>query len=234
MTSLKQAFATTCIIISCLTNSLPIQAQTSQPDSTGSGRPPERDGGGDRRNCQVLTKAVNQHLEALVPNDDKAQTTNNKPTFLFYVPYLSTTTSPLTARFSLQDDDSIYNIINPMKVTLPTTPGIIPVQLPTALEKGKVYHWLFTVSCSSNDPAPNIIVQGWVNLVEPSDNLASQLTATASPQERAELYMKEKYWLDALALLAQIRDTSPQAEDDWNKALRELELANLAPEKILP
>ncbi len=227
------AFAITWILISLVTNSLPIQAQTgNDPPPPTPDRPSQREGGGDRRgNCSTLKTSENEKLIALVPNEHTVLTINEFPTFLFYVPYL--TSNPLSANFVLKDNTEHY-VMNPIPLTLSGTPRVIPLRLLKALEKEKRYKWQLEIICETTPQKRSVVIEGWIKRVDPTSTLASQLTAPLSKRERAELYIKEKFWLDALALLAEICPTDRQANADWTSALQSLKLGAIDPEKIIP
>ena len=231
MTRIRLALAIAWILFSVATSPLPLQAQTdSNGDPYGSGRNPQREDGGDR-GCSALNIPENKYLTALVPARNEALATTQSPTLLFYVPY--TSTSPISAKLSLLDENE-NDVVEPMLVTLSGTPGIIRLRLPKPLETKKLYHWAFAVICDRNDTAKDRVVHGWIQHVEPSPALISQLKEKASPRERAELYAKEGFFLDALALLAEIRYTDPQANTDWSSLLQSLQLEKIAPEQIIP
>lgn len=260
MTWIRFALAIAWILFSVATSPLPLQAQTDRNDDPGSaGSPPERTHGGDSaspgiptqrqdggdsgsagrptqrqdggdRGCSALNIPANQHLTALVPARNEALTTTQSPTLLFYVPYTSSST--VYARFSLLDENE-NDLVEPMQVTLSGTPGIISLRLPKPLEAKKPYYWAFAIICDRNDTAKDRVVYGWIQRIEPSPALVSQLKEKASPRERAALYAKEGFFLDALALLAEIRYTDPQADTDWSSVLQSLQLDDIAPEKIV-
>ncbi|NJM72073.1 MAG: DUF928 domain-containing protein [Scytonema sp. RU_4_4] len=220
--------------MSFATGFLPIQAQTrsNNNDPSGNGRPPNRVDGGDRGGrCSATKTSANKNLIALVPATGEALSTAESPTILFYVPYASD--SSLAARLSLHDENG-YRVIKPIQMTLSEIPGIVSLRLPIQLERNKSYHWFFTIICDTTNGTNNAVVDGWIRRIEPSPTLARQFKEKKSQQERAELYVKEGLWLDALAQLTHIPNTNRQADTDWTNLLQNLDLRAIAPEKIVP
>jgi hypothetical protein len=219
--------------MSFATGFLPIQAQTQRNSNPPrSGRPPNRVDGGDRGGmCSATKTSANKNLIALVPTTGEALSTAESPTILFYVPYASN--SSLAARLALKDEND-YEAIEPIQMILSQTPGIVSLRLPKQLEKNKPYHWYFTIICDTKNETNNAVVDGWIRRVEPSPTLARQLKEKKSQRERAELYVKEGLWLDALALLLEMRYTNLQANTGWTHLLQSLDLKAIAPEKIVP
>ncbi|MBP5975178.1 DUF928 domain-containing protein [Brasilonema sp. CT11] len=214
--------------MSFATGFLPIQAQTqTNSDPSGGGRPPNRLDGGDRGRCPATKTSANKNLIALVPATGEALSTAESPTILFYVPYASN--SSLAARLSLQDENG-YGVIKPVQITLSEIPGIVSLRLPKQLEKNKLYHWFFTIICDTKNGTNNAGVDGWIRRIEPSPTLVRQLEKK-SQQERAELYIKEGFWVDALALQLEMRHTN---DTGWTNLLQSLNLRAIAPEKIVP
>lgn len=103
-------------------------------------------------------------LTALVP-EETGKTTADRPSFWFYVPYGQD--SGKSARFSLVDrtGNVVYRL---PKISLPATPGVVEVQIPTTvppLENQASYRWYFAI----NDCDPAMEVFGWVQKVKPTD-----------------------------------------------------------------
>ena len=232
----KFSFVIAWIIISFMSYCPSIQAQNVQNslDLTlaKKGRPVNRSNGGRRGNCKVTQTVNNKNLTALVAAQGDAVTISDSPTFLFFVPYVSS--NPLYARFSLQDDKR-SNVIKPILIQLPRIPGVVKVKvnLPSTLEKNKSYRWSFAVICDPEDESNNPGVDGGFMKIIPQFNLTNQLTKKMSQRELAAFYRKEGILLDALAILAEIRFKETAAESDWNNLLEYLGLGMIAPEKVL-
>ncbi len=150
-------------------------------------------------------------LTALIPETNLGLTIAAYPTFFFYIPQ----TSAQELRFVLLDEEK-GNQVYKTTFTPPTTPGIVSLSLPSnknlpPLEVGKTYHWYFQINCSAQQleqDIGNVYVDGWVQRLEPSLTLTSQLEK-ASPRKRVELYRNNDLWYDALTTLAEQRRLKP-------------------------
>jgi hypothetical protein len=260
MQKIKPTYAITMALISLTSYTMPATAQSDvasnnrdrlrvhfvqQPQLPDNGAPTgRRKGAAGRGNC-----ATEPRLTALVPAIEKNLTENGGkatyvwgktsveyPTFWFYVPY--SPTSLRSVQFVLQDgEDDVYRT----PVTLPKTPGIVSLRLPSTvkpLEVGKMYHWFFKVNI---DCAPQQLshakdyVEGWVQRVELNPIVTRQLE-TATPQQRIAIYAENGIWHEALTMLADLRLVEPQAatlKDDWTKLLQSAGLSDIASKPIV-
>jgi hypothetical protein len=147
----------------------------------------------------------------LIPETNLGLTLAAYPTFFFYIPQ----TSAKEMRFVLLDEEK-GNQVYKTTFTPPSTPGIISLSLPVdknlpPLEVGKKYHWYFQINCSAQQREQDIgevYIDGWVQRVEPSLTLTSQLEK-ASPRGRVDLYRKNHLWYDALTALAEQHRLNP-------------------------
>lgn len=240
MTWTRRSFICTSIIASLAVNTLPIRAQSGRgepkPDgnsNSGSdrGRPPKRVGGGDRRGqCNIPKTTINQKLIALVPEQGEALTITGTPTLWFYVPYAPT--SPLSARFTLRDEQRRRALFDPILIPLTGIPGIIGIRLPKTLQPETFYQWYLTILCQPNVNGPT--VSGWIQRVRPDSQLSHQLQQPLSLQEQLDLYQKANIWHDRLTLLAQQWNTTAEVAENWRKLLQEIGLEALSQEPIVP
>lgn len=154
-----------------------------------------------------------------MPVTNWGKTVAKRPTFLFYVPY-----SPQAApagEFVLQEEGG--NDVYRTPFTLPKTPGFVSFSTPpkeAPLEINKLYRWYFKLYCESQKLSTPVFVEGWVQRVEPTPQLESQLQA-AKAQEYV-VYAANGIWYDAVAHLAQLRLTNPlnaRLNDDWANLL---------------
>jgi hypothetical protein len=147
---------------------------------------------------------------------------------LFYVPYASDDVRQ--GEFSLlvwpEEKARIYKT----RFTLPQTPGIVSITLPSVpkygLEAGKFYHWYFQLYCQTNiSSQPDLDINGWVQRVALTPERESQIN-TAAPD----------IWYDALANLASRLRTSPQdatLRNNWVNLLRLIDSEDLAQEPLV-
>jgi Domain of Unknown Function (DUF928) len=211
-----------------LTNLTSVQAQLSsgvkfiQPPSR-QGTPKGTVPAGSRRGCPQTQKP----LTALVPVtqfSDNTQlrwglTTQNHPTFWFYVPYESK--SVKTAKFSLRDrtNRALYET----NVTLTGTPGVISVSLPSTapqLENNQWYRlYLFiNISCAPNTPYQKDFAEAWVKREVLTSALSSEIEK-ATTLQKANLYAKNSIWYDAITTVAELRRQNPK-DAEWNNLLQ--------------
>ena len=212
-------------------------ASTQRPDASWNafeppdrGVPGRREGGGTRGPEECPTNTT-----ALIPKSTMGRTVSGNPTFFYYVP----TTFDKTVEFELADeaDKTIYKSSFRM---IAKAPGIVSVTLPTAnaasLEVGKNYHWYFTIKCNPNDNEMDIVVSGWINRVEMSADLKSQLDRAASTGDRLSIYAKESLWYEYITTLADLRRSHPADSAltvKWTELLSAVELEKIAQQPLV-
>ncbi|MEH1845786.1 MAG: DUF928 domain-containing protein [Nostoc sp.] len=211
------------------------------PPSLPSGPPPggRVRGGAKRGPTCPLTKP---DLTALVPFTEQAnsvinvwgQTTVERPSWFFYVPY--TKDLPYEVEFVLQDQD--FNEIYQKAIALPDKPGVISVSLPTtapALALDKEYRWFFTINCDKQKDSPPTFVEGVIKRVELNPAALKELQ-TAEPLKRYAIYAQNGIWYEALTTLAQLRQKNPKdaaLQAEWRNLLSSISLDDIAAESIL-
>ncbi len=173
-------------------------------------------------------------LTALMPETNLGLTVATHPTFFFYIPQTTAT----SAEFVLLDEANNHKVYE-TTFTITGTPGIVSVSLPASktlppLEIGKDYHWYVSVICDPDDRSGDVYVDGWVQRVEPTPSLMSQLEK-ASPAERVALYRKNGIWHDTLTFLAEGRRLNPSNSAlaaEWATLLRSVGLEKIAQERL--
>jgi Domain of Unknown Function (DUF928) len=215
--------------------------------------PPDRGAPGNRgegasRGCSAKSGAGSQPLMALVPEQSLSPTSaaaitqvwgltsTDQPRFWFSVPYDPAEVS--TIEFVLQNnqDQTIYRA----PVPVPSTPGIISVQLPATaskLEVNQQYHWFLKVRavCEPNQAPSLEYVEGWVQRTQLDPSLSDRLKQ-ATPQQQAALYAENGIWYDALTTLAELRLAQPRDRaiaQDWTALLKAVGLENLATQPLI-
>jgi hypothetical protein len=149
-------------------------------------------------------------------------TIQERPTFLFYLPYSRTPDrtqdgrnySVVTAEFELLDENE-KSVLKNQKIvfSLPEKSGIVKVKLPSteaSLEPNKEYFWIFRIICDSQDYSANPSVAGWI--------------------KRVRVGSSENLWFDRLEQLAQTRTNHL---DSWTEFLRQFDVQNLAQQEIV-
>lgn len=224
-------------------NSTQVQAQPNQslifaapPPPEDIGEPGKRAEAGSR-GCeqnmnQPIVSATSEKLTALVPIYSKselvfASALSDYPRFWFYVPYLSTFAD---GEFVLEDDAQNQSIY---KTSLPNTPGIIKLTLPSSAEPlavGKKYRWYFNIYCQK-DRQIIANLEGYIKREQLNSNLKTQLKK-ATPNQRVNLYAAKGIWYDALSEAEELRRHNPQ-ETSWKILLQAVGLNNLATKPIV-
>lgn len=197
------------------------------------GAPENRKGGASRgTNCSRSQKS----LKALLPTSNLGLTVEKYPTFFVYVPPISTQ----LAEFELREGND-STVVYKTRFMVPATPGVVNFSLPPnktlqPLEIGKSYKWSFSIICDSEDRSKDLFVEGWVQRIEPSSTLASQIEK-AKPRDRPALYAESGIWHETLMTLAELRYSYPQDSTlvaEWTELLESVGLNNIAQEPLVP
>ncbi len=221
------------------------QATTFNQPALPPGPPPGgRVRGGAKRGEVAACPSTKPDLTALVPFTEEAnsvinvwaQTTVERPSWFFYVPY--TKDLSYTVEFVLQDQDS-NEIYQNDAIALPDKTGVIRVSLPStapALAVGKQYRWFFTINCDKEKNSPPTFVEGVIQRVELNPDIAKELQTT-EPRKRYSIYAQKGIWYEALTTLAELRQKNPQdaaLKAEWQNLLRSIRLDDIAGENIFP
>ena len=148
-------------------------------------------------------------------------TTEARPTFWFYLPYISTSgTSPnRVAQFVLLDESEhpVWNEL--MTVELLDNPRLVEYPMAYTLEIGKLYSWYFSVICDSDKLSRNPVVRGWIQRVEPTEELQTALK-NAPRFEQYVTYAENGIWFESVNSLVKIRRQFPSVNRDaWTSLL---------------
>lgn len=149
-------------------------------------------------------------LIALVP-EGLAITTQTLPSLWFYLPQVKNSDHTVI-EFVLRDeaDQLVY------EATFKPThqeDKISSFQLSQSqtfkgLVAGKAYHWYLSVINKAQDRAHDDVVEGWVQRVPISSEIAQQL-ALATPLEKVQIYQEANLWPEAIALMASLKQMQP-------------------------
>ncbi|WP_138500084.1 DUF928 domain-containing protein [Nostoc sp. PA-18-2419] len=228
-------------------NSKMIVAQTprfEQPPVPAGGTPGGRVRGGASRGegCTAATP----DLTALVPFTEKdgvtnvwAQTTLERPSWFFYVPYTKDVVKAVqfVVRENSDSKDS-KEIYDGKSIVIRDKPGVIRISLPSnapALALNKEYRWFFSINCDQEQNAPWTYVEGVIQRVNLNQSIAKELE-TAEPLKRYAIYAQNGIWYEALATLAQLREKNPKdstLQAQWQNLLTNINLADVAKEPLV-
>ena len=188
----------------------------------------QRTPGGGLNPSNPSCKTTSKPLTALIPVKNPVLTTREHPTFLFYVPYASdeVRVGEFSLLVGLEEKTRLYKT----RFTLPQTPGIVSITLPSApeyaLEEGQYYHWYLKLYCQTNTSSQaSVDVNGWVQRVALNPERERQIKAAAPD-----------VWYDALANLALSLRASPQdarLRNDWANLLKSIGSEDLAQEPLV-
>ncbi|MGG6269042.1 DUF928 domain-containing protein [Leptolyngbya sp. AN03gr2] len=212
-----------------LSSGLPgsVSAQSKSP--AGGGRPINRADGGDR-GCNILRRNASEQLFALVPAQKEAIIYKEPGMLWVYNPY--TSDQPLKAKLTLRDEKAEI-VGKPIEVTLPTTPGIAGVKLPT-LGKQQSYQWYFSIICSRTQPSKNPMVSGPIRRVDARSSSLTQIKPGLPSEQIAMIYAKSGLWNDAITVLASSGKIQGNTMKVWTELLRSEQLEGLANKPIAP
>ena len=208
-------------ISTLLSQAPPKPPRTPLPDN-------QRTPGGGLNPSNPSCKTTSKPLTALIPVKNPVLTTREHPTFLFYVPYTSddVRVGEFSLVVGLEEKTRLYKT----RFTLPQTPGIVSITLPSApeyaLEEGQDYHWYLKLYCQTNTSSQaSVDVNGWVQRVALNPERERQIKAAAPD-----------VWYDALANLALSLRASPQdarLRNDWANLLKSIGSEDLAQEPLV-
>ena len=197
------------------------------------GRPRSRSSGGARGTCADRLVALLPGIEALAESGDNcslqsastlALTLDESPTFWFHIPERNQANR--VAEFVLLDENQLAISIE--QLTLPSTSGVVEVQLSQPLAVNQPYQWVFSILENQRNPSQNPAVEGVIQRVEPDANLAIALQNTVTHRERIAAFAQNGIWHDALTELATLRRSEPNnpaIAQDWRSFLSSVGLA---------
>lgn len=207
-----------------LAQSIPQVATQPPPDPPSTPLPPNRTTpGGGLNPASASCSAANEDLQALIPVNNPVLTAAAHPTFLFFNPIEASQVK--YGEFSLLlwpgEQERHYHV----RFTLPESPGIISVTIPSlpdyALVKDQVYRWYFQLYCSDNTSLqPDLTIVGSVQRVALTPERTQQIQ-TSSPD----------IWYDSLARVAeqlQLSPQDPQLQNHWRTLLHSIQAEDLA------
>ncbi|MCL6753921.1 DUF928 domain-containing protein [Nostoc sp. CCCryo 231-06] len=224
------------------------QATAFNQPSLPSGPPPRgRVRGGAKRGgeCEVskldLTALVHFTEGAKSAINVWGQTTVERPSWFFYVPYnkdLAYEVEFVLKEDPDSNDSNESNEIYRKAIALPEKPGIIRVSLPTtapALALNKQYRWFFTINCDKQNKSPLTFVEGVIQRVELNPGAVKELQTTELLR-RYTIYAQNGIWYDVLTTLAQLRQKNPKdaaLQAEWRNLLSSIGLDDIAAEPIV-
>lgn len=178
----------------------------------GTGNPPDRSSGGGRAPCSSLVVAITPGAGTFSEGEDcvaasdamLAYTSDNQPRFWLYIPGDHEAGTVLKVQIRQE-----RQVIEVKDFPLPTTAGLISVQLDVTLESGRPYIWTAEVMVNTGrGRASNPLAGGMVEYRPMESEVATQISLLA-PLDRAQQYGEQGLWYDALEELANLRRAEP-------------------------
>ena len=183
-------------------------------------------GGATRGSCKETPPI------AILPKTNLGLTIKENPDLFVYIPENS------AAKAELIITDSDNNEIYYTSLPKPVEEGILRIRLPKNLDLQvrEQYKWRFILICEPEDYSSQVAAQGWIEKVEPSNNLSRNLDKL-QPTERLSLYAEEGIWHETLATLANLRLENPEdlfLNQQWTDLLESMGLDSIARIPFLP
>jgi Domain of Unknown Function (DUF928) len=207
-----------------------VSPKQPEPDGSSRGRPTSRKGTGSRGDCPP----VNIPLTALIPENNRALTLSEHPSFWVFVPYAASDIT--TGEFVLQDekDNDIYRI----NFTPPETPGIVSIDLKKSpsLQTNTTYQWYFKLYCSQQKLSNPVFVKGSIQRTVTNPELERKLQIARTPEERFSIYYQNNIWYEAVTELAKSYPHKPQNHNllnNWFSLLKSVDLENLTSQPVI-
>lgn len=209
---------------------MPADAQIFAPPSRG--MPGRREGGGTR-GCWG-TDAVNASqisLTALVPAQNFGYTLDPYPSFFVYVPEAFAERA-VAAEFYLSD--AARTVVYHANYQVSDRSGVIRIDLPShgnlaPLAVGQDYNWSFTLICNPEDPSANLVVESWIQRIEPAVVFQAELETT-DPQAVPDLLARQGIWYNTLTSLDGLSASSDRLTQvqRWQTLLNSVGLSQMS------
>lgn len=195
------------------------------PSPRGMGGPQSTAGGGVRGSSTAACIPEGATpLTALMPIHTPVKTGISNPSFFLYVPE----NTAEEAELAVVDEEGNDVYLSTFEVS--PTAKVVQVTLPesTNLEVGKVYDWQFSLICNRSDRRADVYVLGQIERSELNDNVKAEIEE-AEPIERAQLYVNEKMWSEAVSILADLRSTNPT---EWQDLFNYVDLEEVSSDAL--
>lgn len=140
----------------------------------------------------------------LVPQDHAGQTISRRPKFYWYM------TDQDSIVFSLKKVGT-NEVLFTKQLTIPKA-GIVETTIPpdqSELTIGQEYFWSVSVNCQTNQGVKKVTVQAVIKRLAPTVKLTRELKGATSPRDRARVYAQQGFWYDALAVLSDASNLTP-------------------------
>jgi len=184
------------------------------PDTGDRGAPSSTAGGGTRGGwCEEDITWADTSLFALVPKNNVSTFAGEQASLWIH---MAAGLSQNRAEIFVQNAQT-HEVVYQKEMTLESfeTNHTMQLNLPATNASGEpllnadqTYKWEFAVICDDGDRARDYYINGLIQPITAEATLSAQL-ATASIQDRAELYANAGIWQETLMIARQLEDTQP-------------------------
>ena len=163
-----------------------------------------------------------------------AQTVTQSPTIWLFIPDNEQFRSASSAELVLIDDETgsflWQGLIESSQI--PPNESIIRIPIDHTLEPGRIYRWSFTITVDLDNFGQNPTVEGLIEYVPPTADLAQQIERLPSQPEQIDaIYTQHGIWHDALTLAGEQLSQDPEnagLQATWSDLLTSIGLGDLA------
>ncbi|GAC1464249.1 MAG: hypothetical protein NVSMB70_10350 [Chamaesiphon sp.] len=145
-------------------------------------------------------------LSLLIPTDHTGRTISDHPTFFFNLP--ANTDAPV--EFTLVQPGNAKPVFV-QQISAPKA-GTMQIKLPKdqpGLVQGQKYRWSVSVVRNSKRRSDDVFVQGWIERVAATPEIAQQLATSTSEHQRAIVYAQAGIFYDALTAISSAQSEAP-------------------------
>jgi Domain of Unknown Function (DUF928) len=182
---------------------------------------PRNSQGSGSRGCDQSLLSQADAVKLVIPSTEYvAQTASGRPSFYYYV----SAAIPVPMEFTLVKPGQVEPIM--VKTMEAKQAGMVKVTIPDTvpeLKVGETYKWSVSLICNSKRPSANPLFYSWVERVNPSSELKTEL-ASADLYHQAKIYGQAGLWYDSLAAIDQANRNNPQdpsIQADFNALVQE-------------
>ena len=193
------------------------------------GVPGRTAGGGSRDQdwCPTHSPHHGVSLVPLVAMAEQNTTTEERPSFLFYIANQSLDKLLL----SVKDEEGTYDY--QAFIPIPNESGVLKISLPDdapPLRVNKTYEWGIAIACTASLRPDDPFVLGQVQRIASPDMIQK------SPTDQLAWYASHNVWYDTINLLAVMRaeePDNPNLTTSWNHILRDVGLEEFTTAPLL-
>lgn len=138
----------------------------------------------------------------LLSSGDIAATVSPRPTFAWFSRDNHMDVPHAFRLYEVDNDSQTYRLLTEIEGELMPA-GILVLPFPSGLDDlsvGRRYLWQVELTCDPDRPSGNLFAEAEFDVVSASANLSDELLAATTNVDKADIYMANNLWYDALAL----------------------------------